>query len=412
MSAVDDRGHPADADESDSTHAPERALSRRALLFGAGATAGLIAGAAGGTGIALAASRGTDPAAAPAPSGTATAAVPGAPVVAAGLHQGGIAAPAMPQQHCIVAIGDLTLADLRGTLTALGTQILRATDAAAPLTDLTPGGVGDTTVTIGLGPRALAATGHPDLAGVVALPDFAGDPALSPERRGGDILLSVNASDPVVLEPILHSLTALLPGFALRWSDFGYRGAVEGTATRNPFGYLDGIKVPHGPAEFDENVWIASGPLAGGTVCVIRRFALAVDAFRQLAPDARDATVGRSQVSGAPLSGGIVTDDVDLTAKSPNGDLLVPARSHARAAHPSFTGSALMLRRSYSYRASAADQGHMFISYQADVQTFARTQLRLDEIDDMMRFATPTATAAFAVLPGFSASSPLGSTLF
>ena len=52
------------------------------------------------------------------------------------------------------------------------------------------------------------------------------------------------------------------------------------------------------------------------------------------------------------------------------------------------------------------------MSYQNDVQTFAKTQLRLDEVDSLMAFATPTATAAFAVLPGFSADTPLGSSLF
>ena len=71
-----------------------------------------------------------------------------------------------------------------------------------------------------------------------------------------------------------------------------------------------------------------------------------------------------------------------------------------------------MLRRSYSYRASDADHGHMFISYQNDVQTFARTQLRLDDIDDLMAYVTPTATAAFAILPGFETDRPLGASLF
>ena len=126
--------------------------------------------------------------------------------------------------------------------------------------------------------------------------------------------------------------------------------------------------------------------------------------------------IGRHRQDGSPLSGGGRFDQVDLNAKADNGDLLVPAHAHARAAHPSFTGSRLMLRRSYNYRASAADHGHLFISYQNDVGAFAKTQLRLDEVDDLMHYVTPTATAAFAILPGTldsaGASRPLGSTLF
>ena len=94
----------------------------------------------------------------------------------------------------------------------------------------------------------------------------------------------------------------------------------------------------------------------------------------------------------------------------------MPTHAHARAAHPSYTASRLMLRRSYSYRASDTDHGHLFISHQNDVQAFAKTQLRLDDVDDLMKYVTPTATAAFAILPGTSdsagASRPLGSTLF
>ncbi|TPX00947.1 peroxidase, partial [Schumannella luteola] len=136
--------------------------------------------------------------------------------------------------------------------------------------------------------------------------------------------------------------------------------------------------------------------------CVMRRFRLDVDGFRALAPADRDATIGRVQSTGAPLSGGARDDQVNLGAKAADGTLLIPPHAHARAAHPSFTGSPLMLRRSYSYRVDEADHGHVFISYQNDVQTFARTQLRLDEVDALMRFSTPTATAAFAILPGIS----------
>lgn len=336
----------------------------------------------------------------------------GAAVTASGAHQAGIARPAVPQRHCIVAVGDLDTGALRASLAVLGEVVLRLTDRSAPVTAVTPDGPGDLTITVGVGARALAATARPELASLVGLPSFRGDDALPADRVGGDVLLSVNATDPTILAPALDALTSAIAGFRLRWSDLGFRGPASEGVTRNPFGYHDGIIVPRSAADLDADVWIQEGALAGGSICVVRRFALDTESFREMSQTQRDATIGRHQVSGAPLSGGGLHDEVDLTAKKPNGDLVIPAHAHARATHPSFTGSTLMLRRSYNYRTDADDQGHLFICFQNDVGTFSRTQLRLDEVDGLMSFATPTATAAFAVLPGFTTARPLGSPLF
>ena len=54
----------------------------------------------------------------------------------------------------------------------------------------------------------------------------------------------------------------------------------------------------------------------------------------------------------------------------------------------------------------------MFICFQNELDTFVKTQHRLDEVDDLMAFAKPTASASFLVLPGFTRDEPLGSTLF
>ena len=318
----------------------------------------------------------------------------------------------MPQQHCLVAVLDLDLAALESTLAALGTRIVQVTDPALPGAPPVPDGPADLTVTVGLGARALAATSSPELAELVALPEFKGDAALDPDLRGGDLLLSVNASDPAPLEAVLAFLVEAVDGARLRWSEFGFRGAPDGGVTRNPLGYWDGIIGPTTTAEFDTDVWIGSGALAGGTVCVVRRFRLDVGGFRRLTPADRDATIGRVESTGAPLSGGDRGDQVDLAAKSPSGELLVPSRAHVRAAHPTFTGSPLMLRRGYGYRANADELGLLFVSFQNDVATFTRTQLRLDEVDALMDFATPRATGAFAILPGWDATGSLGGTLF
>jgi dye decolorizing peroxidase len=174
---------------------------------------------------------------------------------------------------------------------------------------------------------------------------------------------------------------------------------------------MDGIVVPHGDDELRENVWIASGPLAGGTICVVRKLRLDTTRFRALETAEREGIIGRTLSDGSPLSGGKPDDQVDLRAKTPEGEFLVPPRAHARAAHPSFTGSTLMLRRSYSFDDGGDDSGLLFISFQNELRVFTATQHRLDEVDDLMGFTTPLFSATFVMLPGFSADRPLGAQL-
>jgi len=391
-------------------------VSRRRLLLGTGA--GVVA--LGVSGYALGRADTAPPGAAtdttaPAPTSAAERTT-GIPTPAVGIHQAGVAAPAVPQSHCLVAIADLDRSALSASLAALGDAICSLTNVTDPVREVTPDGPGDLTVTVGVGPDALASTSRPGLAAAATLPEFAGDAELTADRCGGDLYISVNASDPLILEPVLSYLQRRVAGFHLRWSDLGYRGHGDAGITRNPFGYHDGIIIPRTDAELADDVWIGNGPLTAGTIAVIRRFQLDTNAFRAHPAARQDAIIGRRRVDGAPLSGGGLIDQIDLNAKADNGDLLVPARAHARAAHPSFTGSGLMLRRSYSFRNSPADSGHVFISFQNDVATFARTQLRLDDVDDLMQFVTPTATAAFAILPGMQSPSgarqALGTPLF
>ncbi len=175
---------------------------------------------------------------------------------AVGRHQAGVALPTLPQRSCLIAVADVDRTTLQETLRSLGEAIARVTDPEQPLTEQTPDGPGDLTVTIGLGPRALAATAHPELAASATLPAFRGDDTLPADRLGGDLLISVNASDQMILEPVLAHLTGGIPGYRLRWSDYGYRGPADQGVTRNPLGYFDGIIVPRTPADLTADVWI------------------------------------------------------------------------------------------------------------------------------------------------------------
>lgn len=372
-------------------------ISRRALVAGIGTTAVAGLGA-----IALGAME----------SPERVAGMMVGQVQAIGIHQAGVNRPATAQQHCMVAIVDLSTENLQDSLSALGSLIVSTTTPGEGESELVPDGPGDLSVTVGLGERALLATAHPELRELVQVPAFAGDGSLPESRLGGDLILSVNGSNPAILEPVLSALLDRVAGARVRWIEFGFRGTPVDGISRNSLGYFDGIIGPKSTEELERDVWIKEGPLSGGTICVVRRFQLDLAGFRRISQKARDRVVGREQLSGAPLSGGGRDSEINLEVKSPDGALLIPSSAHVRAAHPSFTGSPLMLRRSYSYRDSAGEFGHLFISFQNDVQTFVKTQIRMDEVDALLEFTTPTATAAFAILPGITAGADLGQSLF
>lgn len=396
-------------------------VSRRELLFGTGGAIAGMAATAGGT--AAMGALGSDGAYGQEPA-SAHEAGTGAPssdtVKPTGTTQAGVDRPATPQRFGLLAVLDMPDGPgaLASRLAALGETILALTQGAP---ELLPDGPGDLTVTVGLGPRLVASI-DPGLPGATELPRFAGDDAIKPHRRGGDVLLALHGSDPVALPTALRELRAALGETMLRWSEACFRGPGSGTVTRNPLGFHDGIVVPRGEEEMAREVWLSGADdggdprVAGGTICVLRRLALDTERFAALEPSDQEAVMGRRRSDGAPLSGGTMSDDVDLRAKTPAGEYLVPARSHARASHPSFTGSGLMLRRGYAFDTPASgdhpgETGLFFVAFQRELDTFVRTQQRLDEADALMDFATPTASATFLILPGFDTARPLGGTL-
>jgi dye decolorizing peroxidase len=391
-----------------------RKISRRDVLIAGG---GLTLGAVGA--VVVTRTIASEPAAPPEVE-------PSTAVSAFGESQAGIARPGMPQSHGLLSVFDFDEATdpgfvglLAGRLELLTTAIVECTHASDFDPQVTPDGPGDLTISVGLGPRVMTAV-DPALPGTLDLPVFANDDSIAASHRGGDLLLAVHSSNPGILSAVLDRLTRDLAGTSLRWQQAGFRAAGYGTVTRNPLGYKDGIIVPHREDELAKSVWIADGPLAGGTICVIRRLRLAVPEFRSQPLARQDAIIGRERVDGTPLSGGQPDDPVDVNAKSADGTLLIPARSHVRAAHPAFTGSPLMLRRGYAFANGIVagpdgqpidDQGLVFICFQNDLATFTRTQLRMDELDDLLEYTTATASATFLILPGFSATSPLGASL-
>ncbi|MCP3805226.1 Dyp-type peroxidase [Allokutzneria sp. A3M-2-11 16] len=358
---------------------PRPRPDRRTLLLGAGA---------GALGALAACSAPQRP---PAPT---TATEPLDAVRADGPRQAGIADPPIAQRHCDLSIWD-TQGDARQLLKRWSELIAAlATGAAPALAGLAPSAL---TVTVGIGPRLVAAV-DPKLPGAQDLPTFANERL---KHRGGDLMLQVCGSDPLVVSLAVGELSrvgALRP----RWRQTAFRGASRPDgAARNMLGFMDGIVVPRGDRELDREVWL-DGPerVRGGTIAVVRRMRLDANAFLALPVAEQERVFGRRRDSAEPLSGGGPDAEVDLGAKTADGQYRVPADSHVRRAHPLTSGSGVMLRRSYSFDDGPDDRGLLFISFQRELRTFVATQHRLDEGDRLMSFSTTTASGTFLVLPG------------
>jgi len=308
-------------------------------------------------------------------------AAPAAPAAISpyGEHQAGVDTPA--QRHCAVSVWDTTQPDLA----ALGQEIaaLRGNPALAGLP------VDDLTATVGLGPRLSPV--------VTALPEFPGD-QVAPNERGGDLLLQVCASDPLTVS-LAASVLGRATGGTLRWRQTAFLGpSTPAGPARNILGFPDGIVTPTEPSR---EVWLDDG----GSIAVLRRMRLRVTEFLARPVAEQERVFGRRKADGVALSGGT---DADLGAKRPDGQYLIPADAHIRLAHPMSAGVPTMLRRSYNYDNGEDDRGLLFISFQRELRTFVNTAYRMADGDALLRYATTTASAAFHVLPGFSADQPLG----
>ncbi|TVT49448.1 Dyp-type peroxidase [Amycolatopsis rhizosphaerae] len=336
------------------------------------------------------------------------------PVSPAGRRQAGITLPQPAQPNLLAVVADLADAVPAGPLLAeLGEAILALTAGTdARLLGLPPG---DLTVTIGVGPRLVRGV-DPALPGAADLPEFSRE-RIAPQARGGDLLIQICGSDALVV-PVAAAALLDQAGDRIRerWRQSARRGAnipVDRglSAPRNVVGFLDGIVGPHTTVQEQRDLWLAGpAPVADGTIAVLRRMELDVARFARLSVAEQEAVFGRSRATGIPLSGGTISSDPDLGAKTPDGRYLIPADAHVRRAHSSVVGVGLMLRRSYSTDEPAP--GLLFVSFQNELRTFTNTLAHMDSSDALLRFTTTTASATFLILPGFDRQHPLGATLF
>lgn len=375
-------------------------LSRRALLGASGIAA---------VGAALVAGDHGEARSSPSAPTAASLSGSGSGVRATGAHQAGIARPRTAQSNLLIGVYDLE-GEPASVLSALGATILDLTGGKDPA--LAGLAVGDLTITVGVGPRLVAAA-QPHAPGAVPLPAFPRE-EIDDVHRGGDLVIQVCASDPLVPPLVLAHLLTTAPALREKWRQRGIRGPATAvtethTAPRNVLGFVDGIAVPVTKSDLADSVWIDEGPAAGGTIMVVRRMVIDLPSFRTRSITAQEAVIGRRRSSGAPLSGGGIAADVDLQAKTADGRYVIPLDAHARRAHPGPSGVHLMLRRSYSMD---DPMGLLFISMQSELRTFTRTLERMSESDALLAFTRTTASGSFLLLPGFDRARPLGSTIF
>jgi dye decolorizing peroxidase len=293
----------------------------------------------------------------------------------------------------------------------MGEAVLGLTGGRDPrLAGMSPG---DLTVTVGIGPRLVRAAGE-RLPGADDLPRFPRE-RMTDSDRGGDVMVQLCASDPLLL-PGAAAAVSSIAGLTERWRQAAFRGpnvavGSRGSAPRNLLGFVDGIVVPRGDAEYARDVWLPPGtPVAGGTIAVVRRMEIDVERFLAHDVAAQERIIGRRRASAAPLSGGTPATNPDLGAKTPDGAYVIPADAHLRRANPVSTGVPTMLRRSYSFADAAA--GLLFVSFQNDLHTFVATLNRMSTSDALLEYTTTTRSGTFLVLPGFGAARPLGASLF
>ncbi|WP_248582432.1 iron uptake transporter deferrochelatase/peroxidase subunit [Nocardioides sp. InS609-2] len=417
-------------------------VSRRRLLGGGVAAAGIVAGAG-----AFAAGRLTE-------SDPAGAASRPASYAFRGDHQSGITTPAQDRLHFaafdVLATADRDdLVELLKAWTAAAERMTRGEPAGeiGPVegaTNLPPDDTGEAiglpasglTITFGFGPSLFRDADGKDRFGLAdrrpealeELPHFPAD-VIDAGRSGGALCIQACADDPQVAVHAIRNLARI--GFgtvSVRWSQLGF-GRTSTTSTsqstpRNLFGFKDGtanVKAEEADA-LDEHVWVDGSDdqawLAGGSYLVARRINMRIETWDRQPLGDQEMFVGRSKGEGAPLSGGKEFTEPDFDMGGSNNEPIIPTDAHVRVVHPDANNGVRMLRRGYNFvdgsdPLGGLDAGLFFIAYVRDPRTqFIPMQLAMSRQDALMEYLKFTSSAIFAVPPGVRAGEYVGQSVF
>lgn len=298
------------------------------------------------------------------------------------------------------------------------------------------------TVTFGFGSEVFNRT-KPELKPdwLKPLPEYSID-QLNPDYTGGDMIIQIQGDDPLSVAHARRMLLKDSRAFAsVAWIQTGFTHAratrPDGTTMRNLFGQIDGTANPAGGSDHAERVvWgVGEGDghgtknlvpwIENGTSMVIRRIAMNVDEWDELDRPMQEDVIGRKLGSGAPLTGQQEHDEPDFEAVGPAGFPVISDIAHIRRARTNDSDEA-MFRRSFNYDeqpAAAGDELHgqtgvsesglIFVAFQCDVdQQYTPIQDRLAESDHLNLWTIPVGSAVFAIPPGCDADGYIGEPLF
>ncbi|HXP53542.1 MAG TPA: iron uptake transporter deferrochelatase/peroxidase subunit [Streptosporangiaceae bacterium] len=436
----DNPGEPDTSPDEVSSGQPSpsrRRVLAGAGLFGAGAVAGGLGGYFGRGGGDGASGR----------TNTADAVVGDSNVTIPfyGAHQAGIATPAQDR----LAFGSMNVvsgtsrSDLRDLLQDWTTAAARMTAGQlvgqdnqpyAPPVD-TGEAVGSPvsrlTITVGYGPTlfdsrfGLAARKPSALAALPALPNE----NLDPNYTGGDLCVQACSDDPLVAFHAVRNLARIGMGVVEHnWMELGF-GRTSTTSTneatpRNLLGFKDGtrnIKAEQTDL-MDDYVWVGKESdqawLRGGSYLVARKIRIFVENWDRDYLQDQENVIGRSKVSGAPLSGGTEFTTPDFNTKAADGlGTVIPAHAHIRLASFENNGGTRILRRGYSFTDGIDPQagtllgGLFFIAFMKNPSQFIKLQNHL-AADALNEYIQHTGSAVFACPPGISKGQKWGDGLF
>ncbi len=231
-------------------------------------------------------------------------------------------------------------------------------DARPALARLRDGGSLDRSV-VGVGAPLALALGA-SVPGLRAFPALAGPGCAFPSTQGALYAFLAGAEAGELHDRTCSLCASVDDAFALREevSCFKYRDG------RDLSGFIDGTENPKGQLAVEAAIVRGAGPgLDGSSFVAVQRFVHDLSRLTALAPDARDAVIGRR------LSTNEEMEDA-------------PPSAHVkRTAQESFEPPAFMLRRSMPW-GSSTEHGFYFVAYGESLDRFERSLRRMAGLDD------------------------------
>jgi deferrochelatase/peroxidase EfeB len=230
------------------------------------------------------------------------------------------------------------------------------------------------------------------------------------------------SDDPLVAFHAVRNLARLGMGVVEHnWMELGF-GKTSSTDTaqatpRNLLGFKDGtrnIKAEQTQL-MDSYVW--AGPEAGqawmrgGSYLVARKIRMFIENWDRDYLKDQENVIGRSKVSGAPLSGGSEFTAPDFATAA------IPANSHIRLASHEHNHGTRILRRGYSFtdgidpEAGTLLGGLFFIAFMKSPRQFIQLQQAL-AADALNEYVQHVGSAVFACPPGLRPGQHWGDSLF